>query len=132
MSELPDWYRVLRQWKNKGRTGLSFSFLVGATQEPIGASFSNEKDAKARSLALYESLKTERPEGCEAFVEDCGFAGGLVVKIGSPQGGSIPSFERLWRKYREAISKGYFSLTNGVAHPMADCEVEWVSQAFRN
>lgn len=132
MSALPDWYKVLRHWKNKGRTGLSFSFLVGAVRKPIGAPFASEEDAKEQSRALYERIKAEKPEGCEAFVEDCGQTQGSMVKTGGPQGGSIPSFDMLWAEYGDAIVKGYFSLTKGVSHPMVDCEIEWVQQALNS
>ncbi|MCI0359963.1 MAG: hypothetical protein L0211_15910 [Planctomycetaceae bacterium] len=127
----PDWYRILSHWKNKRGTGLSFSFLVGATRKPVGTRFANEEEAMAHAKELYVQLTTDRPEGCQAWVQDCGGVQGRIVTCGSSEGRSMIPFDQLWTEYGSAIVEGNYSLTKGIFHPMVDCEIEWVQEALK-
>jgi hypothetical protein len=126
----PSWYRILRHWDDNGGTGLSFSFLVGATREPIAAKFKDEQEAREYSRDLYDEIKTAEVEGFRVLIHGCQGIRGPVVTLqyGLPLHlRNVPPFDELWQFYGEAITAGNFSLTSGRFHAMTEDEKNWVA-----
>jgi hypothetical protein len=129
----PSWYRILRHWDDNGGTGLSFSFLVGATREPIAATFKNEQEAKKYSRDLHDKIRTAEVEGFRVLIHECQGIRGPVVNLqyGLPRHlVNVPPFDELWQFYGKAITAGDFSLTSGRFHTMTDDEKNWVAEAI--
>jgi hypothetical protein len=129
----PTWYRILRHWDNDGGTGLSFSFLVGATREPIAAKFRDEQEAREYSRDLYDEIGTAEVEGFRVLIHGCQDIRGPVVTLqcGLPRLlRNVPPFDDLWEFYGTAIRAGEFSLTSGHFHAMTEDEKNWVAEAI--
>lgn len=125
---IDSWLAVLTYWRDKKRrTGLSFSFLVGATRSPIGEPFGDEEEAEAYSEALYEKIAAHE----FAYIEECAIVGDLAVKLGARTGTSLPTFDRIWKRFRDEIISGKFSLSGGKSRRFDDTERVWIKQARR-
>jgi hypothetical protein len=136
MSEPPDWFCVLRYAVDKQgfQYGLSFSFLVGAMRDPIGARFNNAEDAHRDSEKLYESMKS--PYGVWiANIDNCGndekVGGSVVTLVYKDRYCEHPNFDDLWKEYGDAIQRGEFS-KNGSFHAITPEETAWIEQARGN
>lgn len=112
MQNYPKWYVVLKAVKAgkiEDFTYVSFRFLVGAIQEPIGEVFESAEEALAFSEALYEELKVATIDGDAVFSHVCQEVNGPVVYVQKrwKVGCGIPySFQEIWQRYGNEIVSG--------------------------
>jgi len=133
MSRPPDWFCILKYGTERQgfQYGLSFSFLVGAVRDPIGARFNTAEEARRESKKLYESMKS--PCGIWiSNIDNCGNAkkvgGSVVTLVYKDRYYEHPSFDDLWKEYGDAIQLGEFS-KSGSFHVFTSDEVAWIEQA---
>jgi hypothetical protein len=113
----PKWYVVLKAveaGKIEDFTYVSFRFLVGAIQEPIGKVFESAKEAREFSKALYEELKVATIDGDAIFSHSCPEVNGPVVYVQKrwKVGCGIPfSFQQIWQRYGDEIVSGDYHIS---------------------
>lgn len=132
MSNQPSWYRILRYWDEKeGRTGLSFSFLVGATRDPIGNKFDSKEEAKEYSQELYDEMEFAYIDGFSTFDYGCDTIGGTAIKLEYMRSKGLDvSFDELWEFYGEAIVQGKYSCCLGKFSEMGPEDIGWIRKAL--
>jgi hypothetical protein len=134
MNRAPDWFRVLKFAIDNRLVdyGLSFSFLVGATRNPIGTLIDDNQQAKSEAEALFEVIKEPYGDWIANF-DNCmneKKVGGIVITLVHRNAYfEHPSFEAIWHEYGPAICAGTFS-KNGSFHKFSEDEIIWIKKAL--
>jgi len=155
---LPEWARLLRQYRDEGHFGLTPSFLIGAMRKPVGA-LATEEASLTEFRSLLESMR-DQPVGFRVRVLKCARLQRPVAALADndmadPSEESItPRFKseprlfvwhkylaegshdvetvvgNLWRTFRRPICAGRFSYRNDRFLLFNTADLEFIQRAL--
>ena len=114
----PAWFLVLKEWVQKPlppNTSMSFSYLLGANQNPIATPFVSEQDAKQASRDLYTDMYRARFDNYVVYTFGCPDIGGPAISLSPidprpPEQRFMHDFDEMWEHYRNEITSGNFRI----------------------
>jgi len=155
---LPAWLQILRQYRQEGRANLTFSFLLGASRQPVGKIVSEEVSLGELQAMLTSMRDFERAE--RVHVLKCADLGQPVAGLGNqlsssekplislmapnPQlyaewrylQGDVPSIDilarHLWQVFRQPVNEGRFSYSSEdeAFHPFSPSDLAFIERAM--
>lgn len=153
----PAWFKLLMQWQDAGRFGLTVPFVYGALDRmPEGALRGATCSEKLQCLLA--SLVDDVPDGTLVRLFTCGKVGDLTLApvfavpgycraIPNSDGGKesfyvqqdlLPAkssspisdlHSELWRRYGDVLEAGRFSLTSGTFAAFSDRDLALINEA---
>jgi hypothetical protein len=155
----PPWLKLNEQWQAERNFGLTIPFLLGALQQWPGQPLGTGSISVKQMRALLASIRDDTPDGIFMRLYMCDTRHELILApipsylpahcIAIPsttrskpalfvEKGIVPDdanlFEalvgELWRRYREVIQAGFFSLYDGAFRPLNDDERRLICAAI--
>lgn len=154
---LPAWLQLLRQYRQERRFNLTFSFLLGASRQPVGEIVSEETSLAELQSMLVSMRDFERKESVHVFkcyelgqpVAGFDQRNGQEEPLVSPvaqvtllyvQGqylqGDVPGIDivarNLWQVYRQPVNEGLFSYSRDdeAFHPFIADDLAFIERAM--
>lgn len=153
----PAWFKLLEEWQDSGRFGLTVPFLYGALNR-IPNGHLGEGTASEKLFRLLASIADEVPDGKMVRLFICGTVRDLTLApvLAAPgycrviatsidtrgtfyvqqdllpaESSSISDLHAgLWRRYGEALEHGRFSLRNGTFAELSEADLALIDAAL--
>jgi hypothetical protein len=149
--------KLLKQWQDAGRFGLTVPFLFGALDRWPGHPLGEERSSSQKLLSMLSSLRDDAPQGVIIRLFMCGTVKDLTVApvFGMPgycravpssngertafyvQQDLIPESQSplealhaaLWQRYEDALANGRFSLRDGKFVEFTEADLRHIEAA---